>query len=587
MKIKLTNTLTIIAILMIAQISIAQKLVILHTNDMHSMLTGFGPELSYTPMSINDDKTIGGFARLATLLKEEKAKLPNSTLIVDAGDFLMGTIFHAGEQDNGFQIPLMKKMGYDVITLGNHEFDYGPEALAGIINSSIKTGKIPEIVSSNFIFSETSTDDDELEKLFKKEVVKKYTIIEKNGLKIGIIGIMGEDADEVAPGAKPVTFDKQIKTVKKLTNQLKNEDKVDLVICISHSGFYPDEKKGGYKGEDIKLAEKVKNLDVIISGHTHVKTEKAIKINNTIIVQTGAYAKNLGRLELNVENKKVKSFIFSLIPVDDKVMGDADVDKLINDYKEIVSNKFFSPLGLSFLKPIAETNFNVNRNSFITKKAGKVGQFVTDAMKFYIDKHSDDIDFAIEASGTIRESILKGEITPADIFRVSPLGVGTDDVPGYALAKLYLTGKEIKGLMEVIVKTQGGVGTDSYLNYSGVKIDVDMDGGFLKKVQKVYLDGKEIDISKNNEKLYSLAASTYILGFIGRIKKMTLGLIKVTPKDAKGNEITDMKKQIIDFDKSKEGIQEGKIWIALIEYLESFEDTNGNGLPEMPERYKQ
>ena len=406
-------------------------------------------------------------------------------------------------------------------------------------------------------------------------------------MKIGIIGIMGEDADEVAPGAKPVTFDKQIKTVKKLTNQLKNEDKVDLVICISHSGFYPDEKKGGYKGEDIKLAEKVKNLDVIISGHTHVKTEKAIKINNTIIVQTGAYAKNLGRLELNVENKKVESFIFSLIPVDDKVMGDADVDKLINDYKEIVSNKFFSPLGLSFLKPIAETNFNVNRNSFITKKAGKVGQFVTDAMKFYIDKHSDDIDFAIEASGTIRESILKGEITPADIFRVSPLGVGTDDVPGYALAKLYLTGKEIKGLMEVIVKTQGGVGTDSYLNYSGVKIDVDMDGGFLKKVQKVYLDGKEIDISKNNEKLYSLAASTYILGFIGRIKKMTLGLIKVTPKDAKGNEITDMKKQIIDFDKSKEGIQEGKIWIALIEYLESFEDTNGNGLPEMPERYKQ
>ncbi|RLD73102.1 MAG: bifunctional metallophosphatase/5'-nucleotidase, partial [Bacteroidetes bacterium] len=111
MKIKLTNTLTIIAILMIAQISIAQKLVILHTNDMHSMLTGFGPELSYTPMSINDDKTIGGFARLATLLKEEKAKLPNATLIVDAGDFLMGTIFHASEQEAGFQIPLMKKMG--------------------------------------------------------------------------------------------------------------------------------------------------------------------------------------------------------------------------------------------------------------------------------------------------------------------------------------------------------------------------------------------------------------------------------------------------------------------------------------------
>ncbi|OQY03884.1 MAG: hypothetical protein B6I20_04115 [Bacteroidetes bacterium 4572_117] len=587
MKMKLIKTLATIAIAIIAQLSVSQKLVILHTNDMHSMLTGFGPELAYTPMSINNDKTVGGFARLATLLKQEKAKLPNSTLIFDAGDFLMGSIFHAGEQETGFQIPLMKKMGYDAITLGNHEFDYGPGALAKIIRSSIKTGKMPEIVSSNFIFSETSKADDELEKLFKENIIKKYTIIEKNGLKIGIIGIMGEDADEVAPTAKPVTFAKQIKTVKKLTNKLKKEDKVDLVICISHSGFYPDEKKGGYKGEDIKMAKKIKNLDVIISGHTHVKTEKAINVNNTIIVQTGSYARKLGRLELDVENKKVKNFKFSLIPVNDKIMGDAEVNKLINDYKELVSNKFFGPLGLSFSKPIAESNFNVNRNSYITKKPGKVGQFVTDAIKFYIDKHTDKIDFAIEASGPIRESILKGEITPADIFRVSPLGSGYDDIPGYPLAKLYLTGKEIKGLMEVIVKTQGGVGTDSYLHYSGVKIDADIDGGFLKKVKKVYIDGKEIDISKKNEKLYSLAASTYILSFIGRIKKITMGLVKVTPKNAKGQEITDMGKQIIDFDKNKKGIQEGKTWIALVEYLNSFKDTDGDGLPDMPEKYKQ
>ncbi len=582
MKIK---TLTIIAILTIAQISLAQKLVILHTNDMHSMLTGFGPELSYTPMSINDDATIGGFARLATLLKEEKAKLPNATLIVDAGDFLMGTIFHTAEQEVGFQIPLMKKMGYDVMTLGNHEFDYGPEALSKIINSSLKNKEIPQIVASNLIFSETAKADDGLEKLAKEKIIKEYVIIERNGLKLGIIGIVGEDADGVAPNAKPITFAKQIKTVKRLADKLKNEDKVDLVICISHSGFYPDEKKGGYEGEDLELAEKVKNLDVIISGHTHVEVEQAIKVNNAIIVQTGAYARNLGRLELDVENKKVKNYKFSLIPVDDKIMGDAETNKLINDYKELVSKKYFSPLGLSYAQPIAETEFTMKRNSLKDKKVGTVGIFVADAIKYYVDKHSDDVDLAIVASGTIRENIMKGKITAPDIFRVSPLGVGFDDVPGYPISKIYITGNEVKKLMEVVVMAQK-LGEDSYINFSGVKIDVDKDKMMLHKVRKVYMDGKELDISKKNEKLYSVAASSYLLQFIGRIKKISHGLIKVIPKDKDGQVITDMSKQIIDFDKNKEGVQEGKTWVALIEYLQSFK-KNSNGLPQMPEKYKQ
>ncbi len=208
-------------------------------------------------------------------------------------------------------------------------------------------------------------------------------------------------------------------------------------------------------------------------------------------------------------------------------------------------------------------------------------------MKYYIDKHSDNVDMVVEASGPVRESILKGKITTADMFRVSPLGSGLDETPGYSIAKLYVTGKELKGFMEVVVKTQGTVGTDSYLHYSGIKIDVDMSKGLLKKVQKVYVNGKEIDISKKNEKLYSIAASTYILSFLGRIKKMTFGLVKVVPKDAKGNPIIDMNKQLIDFDKNKKGIQEGKIWLALIEYLKTFKDTDNNGLIEIPETYKQ
>ena len=584
MKTKLIISLTIIFFLMNAKVSTAQKLVILHTNDMHSKLTGFGPELSYTPMSTNDDQTIGGFARLASLFKQEKTKNPSSTLVVDAGDFLMGTIFNAAEQTEGFQLRLMKKMGYDVITLGNHEFDYGPVALSRIINSSLKKDKIPQIVAANLIFSQSSKADDGLEKLVEEKTIKEYTIVEKNGLKIGIFGIVGEDADDVAPNAVPVTFAKQLKVVKRLTDKLKNEEKVDIVICLSHSGFYPDDK-GGYEGEDLKIAGKVKNLDIIISGHTHVKTEKAIKINNTIIVQTGAYARNLGRLEIEVENKKVKSFEFSLIAVDDEIMGDKEINNLINDYKKLVSEKYFAPLDLIYAQPIAETNFTMKRNSLADKKVGTVGLFVADAIKYYVDKNSEKVDLAIVASGTIREDILKGKITAPDIFRVSPLGSGFDDVPGYPLSKIYITGNEVKKLMEVVVMAQKP-GEDSYINFSGVKIDVDKDKMMLHKVRKVYLDGKELDISKKNEKLYSVAASSYLLQFIGRVKKISHGLIKIVPKDENGEVITDMNKQIIDFDNTKKGNQEGKTWMALIEYLQSFK-KNDSGLHVIPERYKQ
>ncbi len=581
----LKNIFVIFTFFFFVQSSFSQKLVILHTNDMHSKLTGFGPELAYTPMSINDDNTRGGFARLASLFNKEKAQNPKSTLIVDAGDFLMGTIFHADEENEGFQLRLMKKMGYDVVTLGNHEFDFGPAALAKIINSSRTKGEIPQIVASNLIFSSESNKDDGLERLFNEKSIVKYSIIEKNGLKIGIIGIVGKDADEVAPNAKPVSFDNQIKTVKKLADELKNNQRVDLLICLSHSGFYPD-GKGGYEGEDLKLAAKVKNLDVIISGHTHVKTEKAITLNNTIIVQTGSYAKNLGRLELNIENKKVKSFDFRLIPVEDKILGNQDIDNLINEYKQIVSDKYFKPLGLTYTQAFAETNFTVKRNSLKDKSVGTMGQFVADAIKYYVDKHAEKVDLAIVASGTIREEILPGKITAPDVFRISPLGSGKDEIPGYALSKIYISGKEVKKLMEVIVMAQHP-GDDSYINFSGMTIDADKDKMMLHKVQKVYFNGSELDVSKENTKLYSVAASSYLLQFIGRIKKISHGLIKIIPKDKNGNPITDMTKQVIDFDLDKKGIQEGKTWIALIEYIESFKDTDNDGLTEIPEKYKK
>lgn len=575
------------ALLFTSHFSFGQELTILHTNDMHSKLTGYGPESEYSPMEIANDSTRGGFARLATLFNQIREESPNSTLIVDAGDFLMGSLFHVGEAQTGFQLNLMKKMGYEYITLGNHEFDYGPATLAKILQAAEAKGGFPSIVASNATFSKESTADDELERFKTNGLIKDFEIIEKNGLKIGIIGLVGLDAASVAPASKPVKFSNYIKTASKLAGYLKKKENVDIVVALSHSGIYPDKEGEGYVGEDMALAKKVPAIDIIISGHTHVQTPQFIKIGNTYVVQTGCYASNLGKINLDYKNGKIEDFKFELIPVNDQILGDKVVNKEIEDYKGFIDQKYLSPVGLEYNKEIGKTDFSLITD-FTNLKESNLGPFIADASRYYIQSTGNQVDFSIVASGTIRENFekgIRGMLTVPDAFQVMSLGEGYDGVPGYPLARIYITGREVKKLMEIVVMSRPK-GGDGFLYLSGISATINSDKGFLHKVQKVEINGKAIDISKNNTQLYSVAANTYLLGFIGRIKKMSHGLVKIVPKDSNGNPITAMKNQLVDIDPNLDGVQEAKEWIALIEYMKSFK-KNENGIPIIPEEYKK
>ncbi|MDF1548494.1 MAG: bifunctional UDP-sugar hydrolase/5'-nucleotidase [Bacteroidales bacterium] len=555
MKLKTDVSILLFALIFTFNLSYGQELTILHTNDMHSKLTGYGPESEYSPMVINNDSTQGGFARLATLFNQTREKSPNSTLIVDAGDFLMGTLFHAGEAETGFQLNLMKKMGYDYITLGNHEFEFGPVTLAKILNAAEKKGGFPQIVASNIKFSKESADD-ELEAFQNRKLIKDYVIFEKNGLKIGMIGLLGKDAVSVAPATKPVEFADYIKTASRLANYLKNNEKVDLVIALSHSGLYPDKEGKGYIGEDIDLAKKVSSIDIILSGHTHVKTPEYIKIGTTYIVQTGSYVRNLGKINLNFKDGKIVDFRFELIPVNDQIIGDKKIDQEIEDYTHFIEQKYLSPVNLTYKQVIGQTNFDL-KIDFSKLNSSNIGPFIADASKYYIEKTGNQVDFSIVASGTIREDFEKGIngiLTVPDAFRVMSLGEGYDGVPGYPLARIYITGKEVKKLMEIVVMSRPK-GGDGFLYLSGIKTTINSKKGFLNKVQKVAINGNEIDISKKNTQLYSIAANTYLLSFIGRIKKMSHGLVKIIPKDFNGQPVTDMKNQLIDINSDAAGDQ--------------------------------
>jgi 5'-nucleotidase len=565
----------------------AQEITILHTNDMHSKLTGYGPESEYSPLTLNNDQTLGGFARLATIIKETKDADPDGVLVADAGDFLMGSLFHVAEEETGFQLHLMKEIGYDVITLGNHEFDYGPETFIKILHAAKEAGGYPEIVASNLKIPVDFGLASKLLKLDGKDDLQGYTVFERNGLKIVVFGLLGLDAFSVAPAITPLKVDEPLDFAQEFVNGIKSKEKPDLIICLSHSGIYPSEDGNSYIGEDIELAKKVSGIDIIISGHTHVLTPQAIHVNDTWIVQTGEYAQNVGKIKLTVENGEITKFDFNLISVDDKIKGDPIVHEKIENQKVYINENILSKIAMTYNTNIAQTDFDLTVD-FKNLKNSNLGPFVADADKFYLESYGIEADFSMVASGTIRENIVKGKhgfLTAPDAFRVMSLGKGYDAIPGYPLAKIYITANELKKLCEILVMSRAG-GGDGYLYTSGLKVYINPDKMMLRKVQKVELNGKEIDLSKKNEQMISIAADTYLLSFIGRIKKMSHGLVSVIPKDKDGNPVIDMKNQLVDIDPDTEGIQEAKEWIALIEYLKSF-PFGDDALPLIPERYKK
>ena len=169
---------------------------ILHTNDMHSAFIGLGPSSDYTPFTLNDDKTRGGYARLAALIaKRRQARNGQGpVLVLDAGDYSMGTAFGAATRETGGELQLMSLMGYDATTFGNHDFDLGPDGLGKSIGVASKAGRIPAVVASNTNFAGQDVTLAELQRLAKDGVIRRYLVIERGGIRFGIFGVLGKEA---------------------------------------------------------------------------------------------------------------------------------------------------------------------------------------------------------------------------------------------------------------------------------------------------------------------------------------------------------------------------------------------------------
>ena len=260
---------------------------------MHSAFIGLGPASDYTPFTLNDDKTRGGYARLAGLIakRREARQDQGPVLVLDAGDYSMGTAFGAATREIGGELQVMARMGYDATTFGNHEFDYGPDGLGQSIGVAAKAGRIPAVLAANTTFAAADETLAGLQRLSKEGVIRRYLVIERNGMRFGLFGVIGKEAIFYAnKGA--VTFTDAIETARDMVQVLRDTEKVDVVIALSHGGVEKG-KDGRYTGgDDVHLAEAVPGIDVVIGGHSHTELHEAIIVNSrTPVVQTGKEGK--------------------------------------------------------------------------------------------------------------------------------------------------------------------------------------------------------------------------------------------------------------------------------------------------------
>ncbi len=570
----------------------AQKLTILHTNDMHSRLMGYGPEADYTPLTVNDDKTVGGFARIATIISDYKSRNAASLLVLDAGDFSMGTIFHTVEAETGFQLQLMKQLGYDVAAIGNHEFDFGVEMLAKMLAKSAERD-IPDMLLSNIRFNPDSTGDDALENLYKTGVLKTWRTLERNGLKIGLFSLMGIEAAQVAPYVKPAAFTDRIEKAREMVKFLRENEKADVVICLSHCGLVFNAKKG-WMGEDVDLAKAVPGIDLIISGHSHTSLTKPLVVNNIPIVQAGGEGRYVGKLEIEKTAAGVVLLSGELIPVNDEIQGDPAIHRMILDQQKLIGKKLFEPYGFKVDKPVVETAFDLNFSEQSCLENSNLGPFLADAIWEYL-REVNTTDVVLVTAGLTRDEIIRGQDgkqLPADLFRIFPLGLGTTDkAPGYSMAKIFVTGAELKTILDVMLFS-GASSSGTYAYWSGIRFKYNTLRMPLDRVYDIELgndrDGYEaIRISNDASDCYSIASNIYVLQFFGLIKEVTKGILKVVPKDGECKPIPDFNHAIMDMNPDQPGIQEIKEWVAVMKYAGSLPDTNGNGIPDIPEKYRQ
>ena len=571
---------------------------ILFTHDLHS---------HFLPQSTAEGGESGGYARLKTVIDGERAMNPDA-LLVDGGDFSIGSLIQTLYTTQAAELRTMGAMGYDAVTIGNHEFDHKGTGFAEMLNSAKAaqqaavelllvdarpledmdayrerfgpvTPVLPTLLEANY-----APADDNPDRAFIRSAMEDYGVtdcmtLERGGVTYGLFGLMGVDSDECAPTSGFTRTD-AAKAAKRCVETLKGEG-AEIIVCLSHSGTGDSLASS----EDEELAKAVDGIDVIVSGHTHSTLAKPLVVNDTYIVSSGPYCQNLGSLTFSWGGSGQKRLLdYRLIPIDETVAENPVIAGLVEQWKDMVGETYLARYGLTYDEVLTHSDYDLNTPASAVQENNGLGTLVSDAFLWadrtlnaaYADSpHT----VSVTADGVLRANLPAGDLTAAMAFDVLSMGVGEDGTSGFPLVAVYLTGKELKAAMEVDASVTP-IMPAAQLYMSGAKYAFNTKRMFFNRVYDAALTDVTFDESGtgnayeiDDNALYRVVTGMYSAQMLGTVKSKSMGLLSLEPKQANGTPVTDFADCIL-YDANGNELKE---WYALAAYLEQFGE---DGLPD-------
>ncbi len=452
-----------------------RELTVIHTNDLHGHVLPTRVE-GWTGRT-------GGYATFVSWLNEvrrENAEQDIPTLLLDAGDFFMGTV--EGNLTRGASVVrLMNLAGYDALAVGNHEFDYGFFNLFRLTEEA----DFP-FLSANIFLRDTGEHP---------EFIHPYLIREYDGLKVGIIGVTVAETPALttAGTVSRVLFRDPAESVRPYLRLLRREG-ADIIIVLSHLGLAGDRR----------LAEELEDIDLIVGGHSHdllTRPERAGR-KPTLIVQAGAYGRHAGRIDLRIdpEVKRIvghRSEIF--VNRQFSYPADLETNRLLVEIREEVGTGFDSTVGIA-LKDITGDS----------RRQSPLGSLITDAMRSRADAEA-----AFQNPYGIRGSLFQGSITRRDVYTVLPFD--------NSIVTMDLTGRKIRELLEQSLTLRKGL-----LQVSGLRVEYDPDRPEGRRVISVEIGDQPLEddlhyrVSTN---VFLAGGGDYFSTFTGGINRRDSGVL--------------------------------------------------------------
>jgi 5'-nucleotidase / UDP-sugar diphosphatase len=585
------------------------------------VLVGAEREKSLTILFTNDIHSCAdNYSRLAYLLRQERAKAAASgsvVITVDAGDVPMGTEYHTLFETEGFDYLVLNRLGYDFYTFGNHDFEGGLNGLSKAFNQYIAALHDPNsygsvsccekrsslcsdnshsscraenatpmvggaltFLSSNCDFYKTAWWRSKVPESGK--YIKDYALIERQGVKIALLGVMGDDALSATVDGDSLLFAKREVRLRELLEKHIKEAP-DYVVLLSHSGSswvdgkqITEESAGAFlkrrRSEEGRIAANVRGIEAIISGHDHVALHTPFMVNNTVIGSTGSALSYLGKMVFR--GKKLVEY--KLIPLSAVSGRDSSIASLIHSSAQRISDNFKAVYGLSLQDTVCKAGRAILRSngeylgrliaeSYVKETSNLLssGFSSKESIKFgNLDKLKEMS--SLVPFGIIRDDISAGYVTVGDLFRVLPLGFNSNGHSGYPLVLIWVNGGELKDICEINASV-ASPGSDMRLFFGGaITFSYNRYRIPFTRVFDLKINGKGV----KSYKLYPIVTDIYTARLVGLLKSSSFGLLSAKPKNAVGSPIRKLEDYIIMID----GKRELTGWFALTCFLKNSSD---------------